>query len=73
MIDLFMVMHLLRDVTRDGHWGSHANSNMRMLYSRCLRVLIRLTLGYDHHIEYLRTLMVARLLNHHPWFHAYLA
>ena len=52
----------------DRHWGSYATSNMSTTYSRRLHVLIRLTLGYEHKVEYARTLMVARLVNHHPWF-----
>ena len=51
---------------RDCLWGSSANCNA--LYSRCLHVLISVTLGYERKVGYVRTLMVVRLLNHHPWF-----
>ena len=50
-------------------WGSYANSNMStLLYPRCLHGLIRLTLAYEHKVEYVHTFLVARLLNEHPWF-----
>ena len=32
------------------------------LLSRCLHVLVRLTLGYEDKVEYVRTIVVARLL-----------
>ena len=54
---------------RDCRGGSYAHSNMStVLYSRCLHVLVCLTLGYEHKIEDVHTLMVARYLHHHPWF-----
>ena len=36
-----------------------------MLYSCSLHVLIPMTLGYE---DTVRTVMVAHLVNHHPWF-----
>ena len=49
--------------------GRYANSDVSTLsYSRCLCVLIRLPLGLEHKGEYVRTFMVARLLNQYPWF-----
>ena len=47
---------------RDCHRGCHTNSNIRtMLYSRCLHLLLPLPLGYERKVEYVPTLMVARL------------
>ena len=73
MIDLLYgdvpALFIIGCQVRDCHWGPYTNTNMStMLYSRCLHVLIRLTLGYEHKVEYVRTLVIARLLNHHPWF-----
>ena len=60
---LFMICCQVRDC----HWGPSANSDKStMSYYRCLQVLICLTLGYEHKVEYVRTLLVARLISHHP-------
>ena len=56
----------------DCHWGRYSNSATgTLLYSHCCHVFICLTLGYEHKDEYVRTLILACLLNHHPRFHAY--
>ena len=73
MIDLFYsyvpTVFVIACHVGNCHWGNYANSNMStVLFSRCLHVYIRLRFGYEHKVEYVCTLMVARLLNHHPWF-----
>ena len=48
-----------------GGSGSHPSSRTHAagpLLCRCLHVLLRLTLGYEDRVEYVRTIVVARLL-----------
>ena len=48
---------------RDYHWApQRGECTARRLVSRCLHVLMRLTLRYEEKVEYVRTIVVARLL-----------
>ena len=53
---------------RDCHWSPQGEQHAAgPLLSCCLHVLVRLTLGYEDKVEYVRTIVVARLLWSH-WF-----
>ena len=48
---------------RDCHWSAQGEQHAAgPLLSRCLHVLLSLTLDYEDKVEYVRTIVVARLL-----------
>ena len=56
-------LFIIGSQVRDCHWSAHGEQHPAgPLLSRCLHVLLRLTLGYEDKIEYVRTIVVARLL-----------
>ena len=53
---------------RDCHWSPQSEDHSAgPLLSCCLHVLVRVTLGYEDNVEYVCTMVVARLLWSH-WF-----
>ena len=56
-------LFIIGSQVRDCHWSAQGEQHAAgPLLSRCLHVLLRLTLGYEDKVEYVRTIVVARLL-----------
>ena len=56
-------LFIIGSQVRDCHWLSQGEGHIvGPLLSRRLHVLMRLTLGYEDNIEYVRTIVVARRL-----------
>ena len=56
-------LFIIGSQVRDCHWSAEGEQHAAgPLLSRCLHVLPRLTLGYEDKVEYVRTIVVARLL-----------
>ena len=58
-----LAFFIIGSQVRDCHWSAQGEHHTAgPLLSRCLHVLLRLTLGYEDKVEYVRTILVARLL-----------
>ena len=56
-------LFIIGSQVRDCHWSAQGEQHAAgPLLSPCLHVLLRLTLGYEDQVEYVRTIVVARLL-----------
>ena len=56
-------LFIIGSQVRDCHWSAPGEQHAAgPLLSRCLNVLLRFTLGYEDKVEYVRTIVVARLL-----------